>query len=360
MLQTDALIVQFQRGRLILHARDPVGTGGAANRTARNRKGPGREFGRMDVSIVVPTFNRRELVIRTLESLFAQDVSPNNLEVIVVVDGATDGTADALKELRPECRFRVIEQENRGLAGARNTGYRAAEAHLVIFLDDDMICDSGLVRAHVEAHKVAGNVAAFGALFLSEDSPPSLAAECFKREVGAYHLQRKDDPEAPWHERECVFSNTSLARKHLIDIGGFDEEFRMREDLEFGTRLFATGVIPAYIENAIAFQYYDKSSADLIRDAERFAIADVLYEKKHHGGGNVGEIRWQANEPGWRQSLRGIAARSPGIADLFLTPVRWLGESFIGVRALRELGVRALQMQRRIHWHHVVRERVGS
>jgi GT2 family glycosyltransferase len=314
----------------------------------------------MDVSIVVPTFNRRELVIRTLKSLFAQDVSPNNFEVVVVVDGSTDGTADALKRLRPECRYRVIEQENRGLAGARNTGYRAAVASLVIFLDDDMICDPGLVRAHVEAHNAVDNIAAFGALFLSEDSPPSLAAECFKREVGAYHLHRKDDPEALWHKRECVFSNTSLARKYLIDIGGFDEEFRMREDLEFGTRLFATGVIPAYIENAVAFQYYDKSSADLIRDAERFAIADVLYEKKHPGGANLGEIRWQENEPSWRRNLRRIAAQSPAIADAFLTPLRWLGESFIGVRALRELGVRALQMQRRIHWHSVVRERMSS
>ena len=260
MLQTDALIVQFQRGRLILHARGPTGTGAAVSRICGIGRGHEGSLRRMDASIVVPTFNRRELVIRTLRSLFAQDISPSCFEIIVVVDGATDGTADALKELRPGCQFRVIEQENRGLAGARNTGYRAAEANLVIFLDDDMICDPGLVTAHVEAHKTADNIVAFGALFLSEDSPRSLAAECFKREVGAYHLQRKDEPEAPWHQRECVFSNTSLARKHLIDIGGFDEEFRMREDLEFGTRLFATGVIARYIESAIAFQYYDKSS----------------------------------------------------------------------------------------------------
>ena len=51
----------------------------------------------MDVSVVVPTFNRRELVIRTLTSLFAQNVSPSNFELIVVVDGSTDGTADTLK-----------------------------------------------------------------------------------------------------------------------------------------------------------------------------------------------------------------------------------------------------------------------
>lgn len=314
----------------------------------------------MDVSVIVPTFNRRDLVVRTLNSLFVQEISPTELEIIVVVDGATDGTAEVLKEFRPECQFRVIEQENRGLAGARNTGFRAAESDLVIFLDDDMFCDPGLVAAHVETHKEAADVAAFGALFLSDDSPPSLAAECFKREIGAYHLQRKDDPGTQWHQRECVFSNTSLRRRHLLDLGGFDEDFRMREDLEFGTRLFGTGVIARYIENAIAYQYYDKSSDDLIREAEKFAIADVQYEKKHPGEANLGEIRWHENESRWRRILRRTMSHSPAISDLFLTPIRGLGESFFGVRPFRELGIRALQMQRRIHWLCVVQELMGS
>ena len=93
----------------------------------------------MDISVVVPTFNRREIAARTLATLFAQNSPPSSYEVVVVVDGSTDGTATALQSLRPDCSFRVIEQENRGLAGARNSGYKAAAADLVLFLDDDML-----------------------------------------------------------------------------------------------------------------------------------------------------------------------------------------------------------------------------
>ena len=99
-----------------------------------------------------------------------------------------------MKSLRPPCRFRVIEQENRGLAGARNTGYRAAEADLVLFLDDDMLCDPQLVAAHVAAHQQPGTIIGFGALFLSSDSPPSLAAESFNSEIGAFYLRQQHDP----------------------------------------------------------------------------------------------------------------------------------------------------------------------
>ena len=58
----------------------------------------------------------------------------------------------------------------------------------MIFLDDDMDCDPGLVAAHIAEHHKVDTVVVFGALFLSPDSPPSLALECFQREIGAYHV----------------------------------------------------------------------------------------------------------------------------------------------------------------------------
>jgi GT2 family glycosyltransferase len=306
----------------------------------------------MDISVVVPTFNRREIVTRTLATLFAQSFPATAYEVIVVVDGSTDGTADALRTLRPACRFRVIEQENRGLAGARNTGYRAAETGLVLFLDDDMLCDPGLIAAHVAAHKTCGRIVGFGAIFLSADSPPSLAAECFNREIGAFYLERKLAPEAPWQVDECVFSNSSLPRDLLDDAGGFDETFRMREDLELGIRLLSTGVRPQYIAGAVAYQFYEKTAADLIRDAEAFAAADVLLARKHPGALIRGQLNWLARQPRWKQNLRRIAALSPSTADLFLGPICGMGNAFFRVSFFRNMGVRALQIRRMVHWFH--------
>lgn len=312
----------------------------------------------MNISVVVPTFNRRELVLRTVESLFAQDLA-DEFEIVVVIDGSTDGTDAALKALSPKRRLRVLEQENRGPAAARNAGCLAATTDLVLFVDDDMLCGPTLVAAHLAAHRSSGRIIAFGAIFLSPDSPPGLAAECFNREIGAFHLEHRRDGRARWPEPDCVFSNTSIPRSLVIAAGGFDESFRMREDLELGIRLFGAGVRPVYLGGAIAYQHYAKTAADLVRDAEIFAEGDVLFALKHPDIQVPGQLTWLAAQPRWKQWLRRIAASAPSVADAFLVPLCVMGERFFGLRILRNIGVRALQMRRRIHWLHRVRMLCG-
>lgn len=310
----------------------------------------------MEISVVVPTYNRRETVLRTLQTLFAQSLAPNRFEVVVVVDGSVDGTAEALKALHPACGFQVVEQENRGLAGARNAGFRATRAGLVLFLDDDMLCDPWLVQAHLHAHKGTDSIAAFGAIFLSPDSPPSLAAECFNREIGFSHLQRRSNPNLKLELRECIFSNSSIAHSRLDELGGFDENFRMREDLEFSIRLFQTGVHPVPLPGATAYQYYDKTSEDLIRDAEAFALADWLLAQKHPSAKIDGYLSTLHSGSSMKHRVRELAARAPAVADLVLGPACLLGEALYHLDSARRLGVRALQARRRLHWLHRVRE----
>jgi GT2 family glycosyltransferase len=308
----------------------------------------------MQVSVVVPTFNRRDIVLRTIKTLFAQNFPAADYEIIVVIDGSTDGSAEALRALHPACRFRVIEQENIGPAGARNTGLRAAESELIVYLDDDMLCDPMLVREHYAAHRP--NQAAFGlgAIFLSPDSPRGLAAECFNREVGAYYLQHRQNPETPWPQSACVFGNSSIPRRVLIGVGGFDERFRMREDAELGARLLAAGVQPRYVPTAVAYQFYKKTACDLIRDAEAFGPADRLFLRKHPELANQTFLGRIANEPRWKRASRRIAAACLPLTDVLLAPLCWLGEAFLDVRLLRDVGVRALQLRRGAHWYRRV------
>lgn len=314
----------------------------------------------MHVSVVVPTYNRREIVRRSLELLFHQDFPPAELEIVVVVDGSIDGTASSLRELKPDCRFRVIEQENRGLAGARNTGLRAAESDLVLFLDDDMRADRGLVSAHVKAHQRFGLAAVFGPLFLSSDSTANLASECFMREIGAFHLRRSRDPNQEWSVSECVFSNSSIPRQVLVDAGGFDESFRMREDLELGVRLRERGIRMEYVDDAIAYQYYNKTSEDLLDDAARFAVADLMFERKHPGRRIDGLLRISDEQASWKKSMREVLSRSPVLESLLLGSWCALGDAFFWCAPLRWAGVRALQMRRRIHWLRTLERAAGS
>jgi glycosyltransferase involved in cell wall biosynthesis len=73
----------------------------------------------MKVSAVIPTFNRLAYIRRAIDSLLAQTVSVD--EVIIIDDGSTDGTAEAV-EARYGARVRVVRQQNAGVSGARRRG----------------------------------------------------------------------------------------------------------------------------------------------------------------------------------------------------------------------------------------------
>ncbi|MCK5878532.1 MAG: glycosyltransferase family 2 protein [Holophagae bacterium] len=85
------------------------------------------------VSVIIPTFNRRERVLKAIESVLAQTHQAD--EVIVVNDGSTDGTADAVCRAFPQVQ--LIYRKNHGVSAARNTGIRAATGKWLAFLDSD-------------------------------------------------------------------------------------------------------------------------------------------------------------------------------------------------------------------------------
>lgn len=320
----------------------------------------------MQASVVVSTYNRRDLALRTAASLLQQNDPSSEYEIIVVVDGSTDGTAEALRALSP--RLRILEQENRGPAAARNTGARAAAGELLIFLDDDMACVPELVREHVAAqisHDHAGGeeiaglspIVGMGAIYLAPDNPSTLAAEHFNRGLGAWYLRQRDQPNEKWPENVWSFANTSIRRDVLWRAGGFDERFRKREDGELGVRLRATGVRQKFVGGAVAYQRCDKSAGDLVRDAEKFASADLLFLQTHPGAMPHDYWRLARGETFWKRRLRLLLLAHPELADLVLAPLCTLGERF---RPLRQAAVRALLLRCGLHWFHRVIELSGE
>lgn len=100
----------------------------------------------IQLSIIVPVYNTRQFLPRCLESLLRQGLQEGEYEVICVDDGSTDGSAEVLATYAREYPevFRVLTQENRGAAMARNAGMDVARGEYLVFLDsDDFIIDGG-------------------------------------------------------------------------------------------------------------------------------------------------------------------------------------------------------------------------
>ncbi len=127
------------------------------------------------LSVIVPTRNRRDvLMMRALPAMFNQKMRADEFEIVVVVDGSTDGTAAALRELRSPCSLIVIEQPACGASSARNAGIQAAHGDLLLFLDDDIVCEPDVFLRHVEAHHSVEPELVYGAISIHPETPPSV------------------------------------------------------------------------------------------------------------------------------------------------------------------------------------------
>ncbi|MBT8038974.1 MAG: glycosyltransferase, partial [Gammaproteobacteria bacterium] len=98
------------------------------------------------VTVVVPVYNTERYVAETLHSLITQTY--RNLEILVIIDGSTDGSLEVCQSFQ-DPRIRIIEQENRGLAGARNRGIEESTGELIGFLDSDDSWEPEKVERHV-------------------------------------------------------------------------------------------------------------------------------------------------------------------------------------------------------------------
>jgi GT2 family glycosyltransferase len=212
------------------------------------------------LTIVIPTHQRREALAALLESLRPQlAAEPEGIDVAVVVDGSTDGSAEYAAGLRYPVPIIVATQPNAGLAAARNRGLQEGEGELVWFLDDDMVAADGLVARHRRAHADGTSRLLMGPCPV----PPELEVVPMVREWAAE--QYAELAAAGRLERAVHFlaANTSGPRSTWLGVGGFDERFVGwgAEDYEIAVRLLAAGVEVAYDADAVAWHHQQRGIA---------------------------------------------------------------------------------------------------
>ncbi len=235
------------------------------------------------ISVVIPTYNRKDVLEETVRALAGQTVPP--LEAIVVDDGSTDGTWQLLLSLREELRGRLdlvpVRQENLRQGRARNNGVGRARGELVLFLGDDTIPEPACVAQHLAAHEARpGPCAVIG---FTGWHRGKMRVTPFLDFVNGHGPQFSfdflaDGQEVPF--TTLYTSNVSIPREAL-GTEPFDHRFTSYgwEDCELGWRLSSAGLPIVYRKAAATRHVHPQTMSQfLARQAHVGRAIDVLYE----------------------------------------------------------------------------------
>ncbi|ROP35323.1 glycosyltransferase [Saccharothrix texasensis] len=245
------------------------------------------------ISVVIPTYNRAELLRRTLDSLTDQTLPPDDYEVIVSDDGSNDHTADVTETFRDRLRLHYHYEPDLGrrVAHARNAGARHATAPVLVFLDCGTLAGPDFTRAHADAHTGRPTLnLGYVHGYRPWDPTPGLAEAITTRTPKQVHQDFKDhpgfrdirheplaavdfDPDRlafPW-----LFAwgmNYSLRTTDFHAVGGFDERFVTwgTEDIELGYRAHKHGLATHFDLTAWAVEPpHERDTGEMLASAKR-------------------------------------------------------------------------------------------
>ena len=194
------------------------------------------------VSVIIPLYQSQKLICDTLRSVQAQTFT--DFEIVVVDDGSND-RGPALAEEFGEQRLRVVHQENRGLAGARNGGIAHARGEYLAFLDADDHWEPTKLQRHVEHldSDSAIGVSFSASAFMDDDAKDMGLVQ---RPIG-----ERFDVVSVFCRNPVGNGSSPVIRRGTLDavaffdkergrVCWFDESFRQSEDIECWTRIAAT------------------------------------------------------------------------------------------------------------------------
>ena len=235
------------------------------------------------VSIVIPTLNRRDSLPRAIDSVLVDAAAA---EIIVVVDGSSDGSMELLEDVaRFERRVRPFFIEHQGLNAAVQAGVERATSEVVLILDDDLEAAPGLVSGHARHHEAAANLVVLGysPVVVSPGASDenvltaSLYGESYERSCRSFQSRPEDIL------LQIYGGHMSMRRSTCLATGVFSEHFRERyhPDREFGIRCLKAGLVGRFDRSLVAHHHYVRSLAELRADARSGGTATAEIHRLH-------------------------------------------------------------------------------
>lgn len=252
------------------------------------------------ISVIIPTYNRADILKECLEHLSRQTCRPQDFEVVVVNDGGTDATPTVVQSFVDSGKIsvRYFEKKNEGQGIARNFGITQANGDVIAFIGDDILVREDWVQQHLDMHRAHPEESA-GVLGFIEWDPRMPQTPLYRFMTnGSIILGRYGGHQFAYEKlegkSEATFdffytSNISL-KKSLLEKFPFDTSFLKYgwEDIELGYRLVKeAGFHLYYQKNAFAYHYHPMDEESVKRRMFAIGKAAVLFDRKYPELGKV-------------------------------------------------------------------------
>ena len=193
----------------------------------------------MNLSVVIPTFNRADALPRTLAALARQTLEPYRYEVVIVEDAKNEAP---LPDPPSTLHIRTLRADRPGASDARNAGWRAAAHPVVLFLGDDIVPAPDLLARHLAHHEEnpRDDVGVLGHVAWARGLKRTAFMVWLDHGIQFNYPSIRGTEAGPGH---FYTANISVKRAALERVGGFDSEtFPFGyEDIDLGVRLFEDG-----------------------------------------------------------------------------------------------------------------------
>jgi GT2 family glycosyltransferase len=223
------------------------------------------------VSVIVPVYNGERTIAACLDSLLAQALPAERVEVVVVDNRSNDRTAEILRGYGE--RIRVCFEGKRGPAAARNRGFAEAEGAILALTDADCVVEPGWLAALV-APLADPAIGVVGGRILSV--LPCNAIEAYGEEIHE-HEKALTVYVPPY----AITMNWAMRREVVAKVGAFDEAFLRCEDVDLAWRVFQAGYRFAYAPEAIIRHRNEHTYRGLFVEGWVHGVYSVQVIRKH-------------------------------------------------------------------------------
>ncbi|MBN3037899.1 MAG: glycosyltransferase [Candidatus Omnitrophica bacterium] len=232
----------------------------------------------IELSVVIPTYNRKEALRNCLLSLKGQDFQRDKYEIIVVDDSSQDGTEELVRSLAGEDgNIRYVKQLHKGPAAARNLGAKEANGPVVGFTDDDCVLEKDWIRLMVQSHRDDPLAIAVGGL---TKVPYQKANIMISQALSNGAIQDRLNGES----KVIFFPTCNVSFKRgVLSKYRFDEDFPLPggEDLEFFWRLFKQGYRFVWNKDILVTHFRPDSFGHFISQAYIYGRGNLLTKFLH-------------------------------------------------------------------------------